>query len=118
MNTIEIGSAAEDRAVRLLVERGYEIVERNYRHKSGELDVIARQGDCLVFVEVRSRGDTDHGDAVETVDRRKQYRVARVAEHYLIERDPTYEEARFDVIAINGDAIDLYVDAFRLGGLR
>lgn len=116
--TLEIGAAAERAATRLLLDRGYAIVERNYRHKAGEIDIVARHGDALVFVEVRSRADDEHGDAAETVDRNKQYRIARVAEHYLIEREPAYEDIRFDVVAINGDAIELYVDAFRLGGLR
>jgi putative endonuclease len=119
-STAELGAIAEHRATHLLVERGYAIVERNWEHrvdgrKTGELDIIARDGDCLVFVEVRSRTDAEHGDAIETIDRRKQTRIARLAERYLVEREPEYESIRFDVVALTGDRLELYVDAFRLG---
>ena len=77
--TIESGSAAESRAVQLLVRKGYKIVERNFRCQTGELDVVARDGDVLVFVEVRSRANGDHGHATEMVDVRKQRQVAKVA---------------------------------------
>lgn len=117
-STSDLGAIAEDRATELLIERGYDIVERNYRSKAGELDIIARQLDCLVFVEVRSRASVEHGDAIETIDCRKQSQIARVAHHYLMERTPIFETCRFDVVAINGTRIDLYIDAFRLGLLR
>ena len=122
-STVELGAIAERRAVELLVARGYEIVERNYEHringrKTGELDIVARQGNCIIFVEVRSRANTDHGDAIETINYAKQTRIARTAERYLLTRRPTFEEVRFDVVTLNGDRIDLYVDAFRLGLLR
>ena len=122
-STVELGAIAERRAVELLLARGYTIVERNYEHriegrKTGELDIIARQGDCIVFVEVRSRADDEHGDAIETIDHKKQARIARVAERYLLERSPAFEEVRFDVVTLTGDRLELYVDAFRLGLLR
>jgi putative endonuclease len=112
--TVETGNAAEARAVRLLVRRGYRIVERNFRCGSGELDVVARDGDVLVFVEVRSRADDSHGRAEETVDRRKQRQVAKVAMHYIGLRDPVFVKSRFDVVAITGDEEVLIQDAFRL----
>ena len=82
-STVETGGAAEAQAVSLLVRKGYRIVERNFRCKAGELDIVARDGDVLVFVEVRSRADGDHGHAAETIDARKQRQVARVAAQYL-----------------------------------
>jgi len=112
--TVEVGACAETAATRILTAHGYRIVERNYRCKAGELDVIARDGDVLVFVEVRSRGDGEHGDAAEMVDRRKQRQVARVAAFYLVEREPDYEDCRFDVVAITGDRVELFQDAWRL----
>lgn len=112
--TITIGAAAELAATRLLLDRGYRIVERNFRCKAGELDIIARDGSILVFVEVRSRADAEHGQATEMIGPRKQRQVARVAAHYLAARQPDYEEIRFDVIAITaGDAL-LIQDAWRL----
>ena len=114
-NTLIAGASAEAAATRLLLERGYRIVERNFRCKAGELDLVAQDGSVLVFVEVRSRADADHGHAAEMVDAHKQRQVARVAEHYLAMRDPSSEEVRFDVLAITGEDVVLIRDAFRVG---
>jgi putative endonuclease len=113
-NTVVMGASAETAATRLLLERGYRIVERNFRCNAGELDVIARDRDILVFVEVRSRTDADHGHAAEMVDAHKQRQVARVAECYLAMRDLDYDEVRFDVVAITGGDAELIQDAWRL----
>jgi putative endonuclease len=113
--TNALGADAEGLATRTLLDHDYEIVEHNYRCNAGELDIVARQGDTLVFVEVRSRADGEHGSALEMIDHRKQRQVVRVAGHYLLERDPPYEEIRFDVVAITGGEIDLIADAFRPG---
>ena len=112
--TIETGAGAESRAVELLVRSGYRIVERNYRCKTGELDIVARDGPLLIFVEVRSRCDGEYGHALETVGRDKQRRVSRVARSYLAHRRPRFDEARFDVIAITGGEITHVQDAWRL----
>jgi putative endonuclease len=113
-STLERGASAEADAVRLLIAAGYRIVERNFRCKAGELDIIARDGDVLVFVEVRSRADGEHGSAAETVRRGKQRRVARVAAHYLAIVEPAFDECRFDVVAITGGEAVLIKDAFRV----
>ena len=113
-NTVALGASAEDAATRLLIARGYEIVERNFRCKAGELDLVARDRGVLVFVEVRSRADADHGHAAEMVDAHKQRRVARVAEVYLATRVLEYDEVRFDVVAITGGDAELIQDAWRL----
>lgn len=112
-NTVEAGSEAETAATRLLRAHGYQIVERNFRCAAGELDVIARDGEVLVFVEVRSRADAEHGHAAEQVTPHKQRQVARVAQHYLAMRSPRYERARFDVVAITGGVAELFRDAWR-----
>ena len=101
--TIVKGTEAERRAARLLVRAGLTIVECNYRTKLGELDIIAREGTTLVFVEVRSRRDGRYGSALETVNWRKQRMVTRVALQYLAWRRPVFSAARFDVVAITGD---------------
>lgn len=113
-DTHTAGQEGEDRATALLTRAGYAIVERNYRSKIGELDIVARDGDVLAFVEVRSRADDSHGHAAEMVTRDKQYQVARVAELYLLDREPPDGRMRFDVVAITGDTIDLIKDAWRL----
>ncbi|HET9624731.1 MAG TPA: YraN family protein [Kofleriaceae bacterium] len=111
---MEQGASAEAEAVRLLVASGYRIVARNFRCKLGELDVVARDGDVLVFVEVRSRADAEHGDAALMIGRAKQRQVARVAAFYLGAVRPAFDECRFDVVAITAGVPRLFKDAFRV----
>lgn len=113
VDKLERGAAAERDAAELLIGEGYQIVERNFRCKAGELDIIARDGDVLVFVEVRSRSDDEHGHAVEMIGRTKQRRVVRVARHYLEIAQPRFERCRFDVVAVTAGAPILLRDAFR-----
>jgi len=112
--TIEIGATGEDRAVDHLVRNGLRIVERNYRCKVGELDVVARDGNLLVFVEVRSRRSAEYGCALEAVSWHKRRKVTRVAMAYLAARKPRFAEARFDVVAITGNELVHIKDAWRL----
>jgi putative endonuclease len=114
-NKIERGATAEQQAVDVLVRKGLRIVERNYRSKLGELDIIARDGTTLVFVEVRSRCTAQFGSALDAVGRRKQAQVSRVAMQYVAWRRPSFSRARFDVVAITGQEVVHVVDAWRLG---
>ena len=113
-STTARGATAEALAAQILTERGYCIVERNFRCASGELDIVARDGEILCFVEVRSRADAQFGHPVETIDRRKQRQVARIAMHYIAQRNPSFERSRFDVVAITGNEILVIQDAWRL----
>ena len=115
-NKVQRGASAETDATRLLEAAGYRIVERNFRCKAGELDIVARDGEILVFVEVRSRSDDEHGSAVEMIRRSKQRRVARVAAYYLATVEPVFEECRFDIVAITAGEAVLIQDAFRVHG--
>ena len=115
MTTSARGRAFEERAARELVRRGYRIVARNYRCRVGEIDLIARDGDTLVFVEVRSRASGAHGSALATVDVRKQARIARVAEHYVAAEKPRFATCRFDVVGVTGGELIVVRDAFRPG---
>src|SRR5262245_1679409 len=100
---IEVGATGEDRAIDHLVRQGYRIVERNYRCKLGELDVIARdRRGVLVFVEVRSRRSAEFGSALDAVSWHKRRKVSRVAMNYIARRKPHFDVARFDVVAITG----------------
>ena len=94
------GGGAEDQAARLLQRHGYRIVERNYRCRLGEIDLIASDGEGLVFVEVRMRNGAAFGSALESVTPHKKKRLIAAARHYLRElgREPY---CRFDVIAID-----------------
>jgi putative endonuclease len=114
-STRDRGGRAERRAEAELVKLGYVIVERNFRCTAGELDLVARDGDTLVFVEVRSRRTDRHGTALEAVGRDKQRQVSRVAAAYLVLRKPKFDTCRFDVVGITGDRIDIVQDAWRLG---
>lgn len=114
-STHEKGRRGEDRAAALLRARGYQIVERNFRCRQGEIDVVARDGaDTLVFVEIRTRADAEHGTALETVRGGKQRRIADAAAYYLAVRRPAFTRCRFDVLAITGEDVVLIQDAFRL----
>lgn len=109
------GQRGEDRAAAHLRALGYSVVERNFRCRLGEIDIVARDGEVLVFVEVRTRSHGDRGSALETVTPAKQRQIARVAGHYLAVRRPSMAECRFDVVGITGDHVELVRDAFRIG---
>ena len=97
------GDAAEERACRHLDRSGFTIVERNFRTRGGEIDIVARKGDVLVFVEVRSREVPGFGTPEESVTPAKRRRIVAAARRYLSNVPPTsWREARFDVIAIEG----------------
>lgn len=97
------GDAAEERACRHLEGSGFTIVERNYRTMGGEIDIVARRGDVLVFVEVRSREVPGFGTPEESVTPAKRRRIVAAARRYLSSVPPSsWREARFDVIAIEG----------------
>ena len=93
------GDAGERAAERLLVQHGLRIVARNYRTRMGEIDLIARDGDVLVFVEVRLRADDRFGGAAASIGAAKQRRLAAAASHYLarLGRAP---RCRFDVVTL------------------
>ncbi|MEZ5502645.1 MAG: YraN family protein [Halioglobus sp.] len=95
-----LGDSYEDHAAILLEARGLLLVERNFRGKSGELDIIARDGDYLVFVEVRARGNRHFDSAAGSVNFRKQQRIIRTA-HLFLQRRPQWAHlpCRFDVVA-------------------
>ncbi|MDQ4128214.1 MAG: YraN family protein [Actinomycetota bacterium] len=76
------------------------LLERNYRTRYGELDLILRQDNTLVFVEVKLRRGTGFGEPLEAVTTRKHSTIRSLAEQYLYERDPTFDAVRFDVVGI------------------
>jgi putative endonuclease len=100
-----IGQVGEDAALSWLQQRGLVLVERNFRCKGGEIDLIMKDGDALVFVEVRKRADTAHGGAAASITPAKQKRLIIAAQHYL-QRYRMPPACRFDVIAIDADKVD------------
>lgn len=115
----ELGRRGEDVAAEFLRARHYRIVARNYRCRAGEIDLIAEDGGTLVFVEVRSRTGDRCGTPLESVDPRKQARVARVARHFLAGSGLAERDARFDVIGVRFDAdppgVEHVAGAFEVG---
>lgn len=95
------GDAAEDRALHYLQAQGLRLVERNFRCKGGEIDLIVQEGATLVFVEVRKRADDAYGDAAASITARKQARVLHAAQVFLQRyREPP--PCRIDVVTVDG----------------
>ena len=111
-NKRTIGNEYEDRAVRYLENCGYVIVERNFYCKQGEVDIIAKDKEYLVFVEVKYRKDTKKGYPSEAVNYCKKKRIIKAAKYYLYKNGYDNQAVRFDVISIIGDDIELIKDAF------
>jgi putative endonuclease len=109
------GEEAEERARRHLQRQGLVLVERNYRCRGGEIDLVMRDGEQWVFVEVRYRGHRRFGGALASVDSHKQARLVTAALHYL-QAHRIRGSARFDVVAIEGDdRLDWVRNAFEAG---
>lgn len=96
------GAAGERAAAEFLIQEGYTIVERNWRCRTGEIDIVAKSGNVLVFVEVRSRNalSSSFGTPAESVDYRKINQVRKTAQTYLHLHGNPDSEMRFDVIAV------------------
>ena len=101
VDRIALGRWGEDVAVRHLETAGYEVLARNWRCREGELDIVARLGSALVFVEVKTRSSTAYGEPAEAVDWRKARRLHQLAARWLTEdRPPGWHDLRFDVISV------------------
>ena len=107
-----LGREAERRAEAFLREKGMEILARNYRIREAEIDLIVRDGDYVVFVEVKARSGTAYGWPREAVNAQKQRRIVLAAASYLQERQWTEAFARFDVIEVLGERIVHWPHAF------
>jgi putative endonuclease len=121
--TTAIGRRGEEAAARHLESHGLQLLERNYRCRGGEIDLVMLEGTTLVLVEVRLRTSIGFGGAAASVGPRKQRRFMLAARHLMMTR-PAYRklQARFDVVALEAGAqpgetrIDWIRDAFRIGG--
>ena len=113
---IKLGKTGEDLACEELVRRGYEILARRYRRRGGELDIIARDGETTVFVEVKAREGREFGDAGEAIGYGKRRHLAGVALDYVARHHLANRPCRFDVVSIlfkNGEpVIEVYQNAF------
>ena len=115
---IALGRFREELAKERLKKLGYRILETNYRCSLGEIDVVAKDGDVLVFVEIKTRKDRSLGEAKEAVHKRKQGQLSRVALAYLKSNHLLGSKARFDVVAIGvsrgKEEIEIVKNAFEL----
>jgi putative endonuclease len=112
-----LGKAGEETAARELERRGYAILARRYRTRYGEIDIVARDGETTVFVEVKARVSGEFGSAAEAVTPSKQRRLAHMAFDYLARNRLSKAPCRFDVVAIDGacgpaEVVTVYVNAF------
>ncbi len=113
MNKRQKGAQKERQVCAYLLSEGVEILERNFRSKQGEIDVIGRDGDYLVFFEVKYRSSRNKGSAAEAVGYAKQERICRVADYYRV-RQGCLEDTpiRFDVVALDGEKLTWIRNAF------
>jgi putative endonuclease len=117
MDRISLGKSGEDRACRELERRGYAVLARGYRTRYGEIDIIARDGPTIVFVEVKARTHDEFGGGAAAVTLHKQTRLTAIAEDYLARRRLHAVPCRFDVVAIGFDregrmVVEVYQNAF------
>jgi len=115
---VKRGRLGEELAAGHLMRAGWTLCARNWRAgRAGEIDIIAWDGDILVFVEVKTASTTRYGHPVTWVDARKQAQLAKLAELFVAQEDPVFSAMRFDVITIDAEkkppAITHLVDAFR-----
>ncbi|MBQ8946846.1 MAG: YraN family protein [Lachnospiraceae bacterium] len=113
MNKVEIGRSHEEYAALFLKDNGIDIIETNYRVKPGEVDLIGFDGDDLVFFEVKYRKTGDKGFAADSVNLRKQFKICRVSDVYMLTHNIGSDvQIRYDVIAMDGSKIDWIRNAF------
>ncbi len=110
---IELGRFGEDLAATWYRRRGYQVLDRNWRTSSGEIDLVVRRGRLVVIAEVKTRRTDAFGVPALAVGPAKQQRLRRLAASWLAERRIRGRvDIRFDVVAITGDSVDVYEGAF------
>jgi putative endonuclease len=118
LNNRELGSLGEDLAVKYLIKNNYIIINRNYRTRYGEIDVVAKDDDYLVFIEVKARKNTNFGYPREAVNYTKQCKIKQLANFYLLKETKMNNNIRFDVVEVFLDknnevkSIEIIANAF------
>jgi len=116
-----LGKSGEDVACGELQRRGYAIVARRYRTRAGEIDIVARDGTTIVFVEVKTRRHDEFGEPLEAVTARKQRKLTLMALDFLARAKPGAVPCRFDVVSVKwgerrGPEVEVVKNAFLAGG--
>ena len=115
MNKRKLGSDFEKKATDLLKEHNYEILELNFRSRYGEIDIVAKDGEYICFVEVKFRSAYNCGYAAEAVDRRKRHIICQVANYYMMKNGISeWTPCRFDVVAFDGSQVQLIQNAWEI----
>lgn len=111
-----VGTAGEKSACKFIKKEGYRVIEKNYRTKYGEIEIIGIEGDTLCFAEVKSRSRSDYGTPEQFVTKHKQKRLWKTASIYIEEKKPESENFRFDVVAVDleNSKTEIFKNAFQL----
>lgn len=113
VNKRQMGTSYELKAENYLREKGYKILETNFRNRSGEIDIIAKDGKYFCFIEVKYRTTNDYGNPLEAVTVHKQNQIRKVALYYLMKNKLSeWTPCRFDVIAFEGEKMTHLENAF------
>ena len=115
LNKRKIGSNNESIAIEYLKQNGYKILDKNFFTSIGEIDIIAKNDDYYVFIEVKYRKSSKYGLGYEAVNKKKQNTIMKVAEFYMYKNKiPFDSKVRFDVVSIDNDSINIFKNAFPL----
>jgi putative endonuclease len=113
---VKLGKTGEDLACEELLRRGYVVLARRYRRRGGEIDIVARDGTTIVFVEVKTRDSREFGDGADAITGLKRLRISQIAGDYLARHGGSDVPCRFDVVAIGlgtgQPVVELYQNAF------
>ncbi len=105
----ELGKSGEDRAVNFLQQKGFSVIKKNYRTPDGEIDIIAQDGDTIVFVEVKSRRSLSYGAPEAAVDSMKKNQIKKIANQFISHYQLFDRDCRFDIVALyyEGQAVQI-----------
>jgi putative endonuclease len=112
MNKREVGSVGEEAAIKTLKKIGYKILERNHTTRFGEIDIIAEEGGCLVFVEVKKRNSDRFGDSLSAITRTKREHMVKSALWYMKRHKCFDRRVRFDAVGLDGEKVKIVKSAF------
>lgn len=110
-----LGNWGEKLAQKVLKKKGYKLLECNYTCPIGELDIIANHNGYLVFIEVKTRSNTQFGEPFEAVSYSKRHKMEQLASYYMNINNLNDKKARFDVVSILGDKVNVIEDAWHIG---
>ncbi|MCS6919944.1 MAG: YraN family protein [Fimbriimonadales bacterium] len=114
MSRVRLARRGEEQAAQYLQAQGYTILARNWRKREGELDIVALEKGALAFVEVKTRRSLAYGAGEESIDRRKQAQLARIAQRFIDENPHiSFRECRFDVVVVDMTVLPVQIRHYR-----